>query len=225
MASLEIVGAWDRPGLLLRLLSVIDSPWRPGPKGLHERGTRAVCTVEMRGPDRTLPPRLRAGESRVNPTILEADWPEIDEHHAVLRVSSAAKDPKRAAGDAMRCGAALVNAGGIAVLTESGAAHAGEAWVALAGRLTPDPLPALVDGWVQPIVASGAGWGSRGLAVLGLPELEVHGADETVALAVLEHATDALAAGKVPTDGGVMNVHGRRFLARVTPTLVTLTRS
>ncbi len=214
--TLEIVGGWTRPQLLMRLLAVIDAPWQPGAVGLHERGTGAVCKVQMRGADPELAHRIRAGEDPRAPSILEEDWPDIDVHHAVLRVRSTARDPQRAAAEVLRCGAALVNAGGVAVYcAASGVAHAGTHWLTLATALTnADPLPVLVQAWARYPTRAADGYQTRGLGALGLREVAAPGLDdETVAHALCEDVVTRQCAG---TDGtGAVKVLGRSFQVRL----------
>lgn len=215
---LEVVGGWTRPQLLLRLLQVIDAPFQVGPKGLHERGTGAVCQVTMRGPDPALPARLRAGEDPRDPSILATDWPDIDSHHSVLRVHSTATEPRRAAAEVLRCGASLVNAGGVAVwCVESGVAHAGTKWLRLAEAAGPaDPLPVLVQAWARwPVPAEGGGLRTCGLAELGLHDLLAPSiTDETVADAVFEDLVTRMVSGAGAP--GVVRALGREFVVERT---------
>lgn len=218
MASpqIDIVGGWTGPGLVARLLQVIDAPFQVGRKGLHERGTRAWCEVTVRPRDPLLPERIRAGEDPRTPSILEADWPDIDGHHAVLRVRSPASDPRVAAAEVLRCGASLVNAGGVAVCcVSSGLAHAGTRWITLAEASAGDPLPALVAAFARFPIRAGGGWRTVGFADLGLhdvfaPDL----ADETVALAVFEDLASRMAAGAGAP--GSVRALGRDFVVERT---------
>ncbi len=216
MTTLHIVGGWTRPQLLIRLLQVIDAPWQPGPKGLHERGSTAVCVARMGGADPGMVARIRAGEDPRAPSILESDWPEIDGHHAVLQVQSTAGDPRKAAAEVLRCGASLVNAGGVAVVcAPSGVAHAGTRWLELATALDPaDPLPALVQAWARWPVRDGDGFRTLGLAALGLRDLSAPGlADETLAHALCEDVVARQVAGAEPT--GTVRALGRAFAVAV----------
>lgn len=200
MVRLLVVGGWTRPQLLGRLLQVIDAPWQLGPQGLHERGTSAVVAARMGRGDPAVAARIRDGQDPRAPSIPDADWPEIDGHHAVIELRGTVPDPRTAAADVLRCGASLVNAGGVAVLClPAGLAHAGTRWIELAAALQPDdPLPALLGAWARWPVRDGDGYATRGLAALGLRDVAVATADETLADAVIERLVTRTLAGGPP---------------------------
>lgn len=210
MTSIRLVGGWPSSRLLIRLLRVVDAPWQAGPRGLEERGTSAVCAARLLPRDPGLPDQIRAGEDPRSPSILPTDWPEIDAHHAVVALHSLATDPRTAAGEVLRCGAALVNAGGVAVRCDpSGVAHAGTRWIELAAALDPaDPWPVLVQAFGRWPVRIGGGFGTAGLDGLGLRDLSLPGVgDETLAHAICEQVVARQVAGVDPV--GALRALGR----------------
>lgn len=135
--SLELVGDWTGPRLLVRLMLAIRSPWEPTERGLRFQKSGEICKIWMGGPDARLLERFREGDNPIAPSLTPEILQAIEGHRSVLRISA---DPSLTDDAALaavaRCGGALVNAGALAVwCPQSGAAHSADRWLEIAQLL------------------------------------------------------------------------------------------
>jgi hypothetical protein len=204
--TLELVGDWTSPRLLIRLMAAIDSPWDLTERGLRSRETGEVVRLEMRGPDPRLPPRFRTGDSPIAPSLTDEILEGVSGHRSVLRIQSAsALEPDKELLAVARCGAGLVNAGAIALwCPQSGAAHAADRWLELA-KVLEDPDPereAQYTAWVRCLMRTRQRWSTAGMGLLGLPEVSVPPElPDATALEVLRRTSLALRIGQPPVEG------------------------
>lgn len=181
--SIELVGDWTHPRLLLRLLMVIDSPWELDGSHFIHRDTGEACVLEMRGHDPELAELFLLGECPVRPSLDPERIEAIGEHRAVLTVRpSNGLRGREAARALLRCGAGLVDVGALGVrCVQSGLAHSGERWQALdrmadgAALEDDDALlaEALYLAMVMPLCRASDVLRTRGMALLGAPDAEM----------------------------------------------------
>jgi hypothetical protein len=205
--TLELVGDWTSPRLLIRLMAAIDSPWDLTERGLRSRQTGEVIRLEMRGPDLRLPPRFRTGDSPIAPSLTEELLDGVDGHRSVLRIQSAsALEPDKELLAVARCGAALANAGAIALwCPQSGVAHAADRWLELVKALESgedEDREAQYSAWVRCLVRTRQRWATAGMGLLGLPEVAVPPElPDATALETLRRTSLALRRGQPPVEG------------------------
>ncbi|MBX2796381.1 MAG: hypothetical protein KTR31_01890 [Myxococcales bacterium] len=213
--SIELVGDWTHPRLLLRLMMVVDSPWQLDGSCFVHRDTQEACVVEMRGHDPELAERFAEGECPVRPSLSPERLQAIAEHKSVLTVSPAPGLSGRAAARAvLRCGAGLVDAGALAVrCVQSGLAHSGERFQALdrvaEGAEDEDDTSmvceALYLAMVMPLARRRDALCTLGMALLEAPDAVV--AEEVMearALDAMESVCLRTLAGRAPEDGAVV---------------------
>lgn len=205
--SLELVGDWTSPRLLIRLMIATDSPWQLTDRGLQSRETGDLCRLEMRGPDLKLAAKIREGDSPTAPSITEEIALAVETHKSVLRVVPLDSSGDDALVALARCGAGLANAGAIALLCpQSGASCGADRWIALVEEIeaeidTPSKRERLASAFVRPLVRAGDRWRSLGMGLLGCPDVAVPGSlPDAVALDLLSKTCARLTRGDLPSE-------------------------
>jgi hypothetical protein len=219
--TLELVGDWTSPRLLIRLMTVIDSPWDLTERGLRSRETGELVRLEMSGPNPRLSPRFRTGDSPIAPSLTAEILEGVDAHRSVLRIQTVSElEPDKELLAVARCGAGLVNAGAIAVwCPQSGVAHAADRWIELAKALEEDDpdREAQYTAWVRCLVRTRQRWSTAGMGLLGLPDVSVPPElPDATALEMLRRTSLALRRGKAPVEGESMRPSVRFGEARWT---------
>jgi len=210
-AALQLVGDWTSGRLLGRILGAIDSPWEPAPAGLTHRDTHETCIVRLHPPDTTLPEAFAAGDSATLPSLTKETRDAIATHRTVLSVQPAPAlvgwDGARAA---LRCGADMVDAGAIAVLSAgTGRAHSADRWQALERMAQTAEqegdramlAEVLYLAFVHPLRAAAGTWRSQGMALLEAPDVQVPSSvPQTAARDAIEGVCLRTLAGRAPVE-------------------------
>ncbi|MCB9683744.1 MAG: hypothetical protein H6735_01725 [Alphaproteobacteria bacterium] len=195
----DLVGLWNHPRLLLRLLAVIDSPWEALETGFTHRETGERVSLTMSPPNLGLVEAMLAGTDPVLPTIDEAIAKEMVDHRSVVGVSiRPGPDVLQTALTLLRGTDAIVNGGALALRCRtSGLSHGADGYqllVAEAERAEgrEELARALIRAMVL-LVPTSERPCTIGLHALGAPDIVLKAAtDPDRALARLEAA--ALAA-------------------------------
>ena len=164
-----VPGLWPTRSDLVTTIAQHSDGWLFVGMILMEVATKRTCTLEVDGPDARLPAAFAAAGygGRIDAKSLA----RIGDHRHVLYAVCDAGSLD-AARHAVRAGAALLRAGGLAVKVESaGLAHSSEKWAALAADATAfDCYRALVT-----LVGDERLVSSCGMHAFGLPEVSCPG--------------------------------------------------
>lgn len=177
----DLVGLWNHPRLLLRLLAVIDSPWEALETGFTHRETGEVVSLTMSPPNLSLIEAMLATTDPVLPTIDEAIGAEMLDHRSVVGVSiRPGADPLATALTLLRGTDAIVNGGALAARCRtSGLSHGADGFqllVAEAQRAADrrELARALIRATVL-LVPTGDRPFTLGLHLLGAPDVVLEG--------------------------------------------------
>ena len=213
---LTLPGDWNHPGLMLRLLEVVDARWQATEAGFEDQETGDTVDIAFGYPVDAMREWFSQGTDPTRPTFDDDFLEAVDGHQGVAQVHvPMGDDPIASLERALSATNSLVDGGALGVhVMSSGLAHEADAFQALMRTLEGpgDRRQALFDLVVRYQI--GLGSTTIGMSALGLPDIVLpreNNPDRAVGL--LEATAHRLLAGEVlPTTpdgrGGRTNRHG-----------------
>lgn len=202
-------GEWTSPGILLRLMEVVDAEWQATEDGFASLRTGAVVSLAMGGAMRGLERVFGDGGDPTRPPLDDALLAEIARHKTLVQVSLDADPdaPLDSLVTALSATNAILDGGGLGVhVATSGLAHGADAFqvlyqaldTAAEGRERMRALAALVVRY-----RLGARSTTLGMHALGRPDVVLTTPlDEDRAVAALERAAFGPGGEVQPDDRG-----------------------
>lgn len=203
-------GEWTSPGLMLRLLEVVESDWQATERGFASLSTGRVVSLAMAGPISGLDRVFADGFDPTRPPLDDALLQEIAGHKAVVQVSLSvdAEDPVAALDVALAATNAIIDGGALAVhVGTSGLVHGADAFQGLLAMVGASASPGERLRALATLVVRyrfGARPMTLGMHALGRPDAEIGAqADPDRAIGALERLVWGPVDAAVPDDRGL----------------------
>ncbi|MCA9572960.1 MAG: hypothetical protein KC656_34220, partial [Myxococcales bacterium] len=130
---LTMPGDWNHPGLLLRLMEVVESRWQATMTGFQDTVTGATVGLAFGGRVEGMRDWFADGGDPTRPELSDDLLEAIDGHHSVVQVQTPfGADPMASLEIALSAANSIVDGGALGVhVMSSGLAHEADAYQAL----------------------------------------------------------------------------------------------